>query len=97
MKERFEGPTPPLTAPDALDLTDVAAILTAMYGRPVERQVIADDELERRMSARGVPAGAIATILNLYRAARAGEFQTVDATLARLLRRTPISLRSVLS
>ena len=97
MKERFEGPTPPLTAPDALDLTDVAAILTAMYGRPVERQVIADDELERRMTARGVPAGAIATTLNLYRAARAGEFQTVDSALARLLGRLPTSLRSVLS
>ena len=95
--ERFDGATPPLTAADALDLADVAALLTDLSGRPVERQVIADEELERRMTAGGAPAGAVATTLNLYRAARAGEFQRVDPTLATLLGRPPIPLSAILS
>jgi uncharacterized protein YbjT (DUF2867 family) len=32
---RFDGPTPPLTAPDALDLTDIAGILTDLTGRTI--------------------------------------------------------------
>ena len=41
---RFDGPTPPLTAPDALDLEDIAAILTKLTGRTIRRVVADDDE-----------------------------------------------------
>ena len=39
----FDGPTPPLTGSEALDLADVAAILTDLTGRPI-RRVVADDQ-----------------------------------------------------
>ena len=39
---RFDGPTPPLTAPDALDLADIAGIVTELTGRTI-RRVVADD------------------------------------------------------
>jgi len=41
---RFEGPTPPLTAPEAFDLQAVASILSELTGRPVSRVVADDDE-----------------------------------------------------
>jgi NAD(P)H dehydrogenase (quinone) len=41
---RFPGATPPLTAPDALDLADVAGILTELTGRTIRRVVVTDEE-----------------------------------------------------
>ena len=41
---RFDGPTPALVATEALDFTDVAAILAGLHDRPLERRVITDDE-----------------------------------------------------
>ena len=94
---RFDGPTPPLTASEALDLSDVASVLAEIHGRPVERQIITDDEQSSKMAARGIPANAIAVTLGLYRAARAGEFAAVDPTLATLIGRHPTTVREVLT
>lgn len=92
-----DGPTPPLTASDALDLQDVARLLTGPGGAPVRRRVIDDEEQATRMADRGVPPGAVAVMLGLYRAARAGEFAAVDPTLAALLGRRPTPLSDVLA
>lgn len=94
---RFDGPTPPLTAAEALDFADVATILSQLHGRPVEWQPISDEEQEKRLSANGVPAHVIGIMLGMYRAARVGEFAAVDPTLATLLGRNPTSLRDVLA
>ena len=94
---RFEGPTPPLTAAEVLDLEDVAAILSDLHDRPVERRVITDQDQANRMAEQGAPSGAIETTLGLYRAARAGEFDVVDPTLATLLGRAPTPLRDVIA
>ena len=93
---QFDGPTPPLTSSKALDLSDVAALLADLRGRHIERRVIEDAEQASRMAGRGVPQGAIDATLGLYRAARAGEFAAVDPTLARLLGRTPATIRQML-
>ena len=94
---RFDGPTPPLTAAEALDLGDIAAILTDLKGRPVERRIVTDAEQAAAMAGRGVPPGAVEMTLGLYRAARAGEFAAVDPTLARLLGRPPVTVRQMLA
>lgn len=94
---RFEGPTPPLTASKALDLADVAALLAELHGRPVERRVVTDEDQRREMEKSGVPARAIDMTLGLYEAMRAGEFATVDPTLATLLGRSPETMRDVLT
>lgn len=94
---RFEGPTPPLTAGDALDLAGAAAILSDLVGRPIERRLTTDAEEEMRLAKRGLPRGVIDITLGLFRASRANEFSTVDPTLAKLLGRFPIALRSVLA
>ena len=93
---RFDGPTPPLTASQALDLTDLAEIASQLLGRTVRRETISDEELEARLTARGAGRAA-AIVLGLYRASRNGEFSAVDPTLGNLLGRAPISLREVLA
>jgi len=91
-----DGPTAPLTASCALDLSDIAALLAELTGRPVQRRVVEDEVLAAQLAARGLPARAAATVLGLYRASREGEFAAVDPTLGRLLGRAPTSLRALL-
>ncbi len=90
---QFEGPTPPLTGSEALDLADLAAIASDVLGRPVRRSVISDEELKTKMAARGAPSAVTSITLGLYAASRNGEFSTVDPTLERLLVRRPISMK----
>ena len=93
----FDGPTPPLTATQALDLADIATIASELLGRPVERQVIADAALLAKMAERRVPAEGAAIALGLYVASRQGEFAAVDPTLQRLLNREPTTMRALLA
>ena len=89
---RFDGPTPPLTAGQALDLDDVAALLSRQAGRQIKRHVISDADHATGLRARNVPDAAIAMSLALFRAARAGEFSKADPTLASLIGKLPATL-----
>ncbi len=94
---RFDGPTPPLTASEALDFDDVASILTDLHGRLIKHETVADKDEEARMAADGALPGVIGITLGMYRAARAGEFAAVDPTLEQLLGRPPIRLEHMLA
>lgn len=93
----FNGPTPPLTAGEALDLDDVATILTDLHGRTIERQVVTDEAYVARVAEHGTPQSIIDITIAMYRAARRGEFETVDGTIAALIGRQPMSLRTYLA
>jgi uncharacterized protein YbjT (DUF2867 family) len=90
----IDGPTQPLTGGAALDLADLAQVAGEVLGRPIARTMVSDAGMVERAHAVGVPEGMIAVMLGYYRAARAGEFATVDSTLARLLGRAPQSMES---
>lgn len=94
---RFDGPTPPLTAPAALDLQDVAALLGELTGRPIRRVVADDEEWVAGLTGHGVPAGRAELVLGMFRAARRGEFATAGTDLAELLGRPATPLRAVLA
>lgn len=89
---RFDGPTPPLTGAEALDLAGLAA---EVLGRPVRRQLLTDDELRARMAARGAPAHAADIVLGFYEASRRGEFAAVHPALEQLIGRAPIRMRDL--
>jgi uncharacterized protein YbjT (DUF2867 family) len=90
---RFEGPTPPLTGPDALDLADIADVLTKLTGTTIRRTVAEDDEWAAGLVAHGVPQAQTAMMVGLFRAARRGEFAAVSPVMGDLLGRpaTPVS------
>lgn len=94
---RFEGATPPLTAEEALDLDDIADIAEQVTGHPVRRERVSDAIMEARLTDRGLPAPAVGISLGLFRASRAGEFATVDPTLAALIGRPTTPLSQVLA
>ena len=94
---RYEGPTPPLTGSQALDLADFATIASELQSQPVHRQIISDEELQAKMAAHGLPARVADISLGLYRASREGEFAAVNPTLERLLGRGPISMRDLIA
>jgi NAD(P)H dehydrogenase (quinone) len=93
---RFDGPTPPLTAPDAFDLDDVADILTKLTGRTIRRTVADDDEWAAGLVAHGAPEALATMMLGMFRAARRGEFSATSPTLGDLLGRPAAPLSSFL-
>lgn len=92
----IDGPTPPLTAGETLDLIDLAALASEILGRPILRDYVTDDEMRERAVARGVPEMVVRIMMGYYAAARAGEFAPLNGTLARLIGRAPQTMRSFL-
>jgi NAD(P)H dehydrogenase (quinone) len=86
-----------LTASEAVDLADIAALAGDITGRSIARVVVADNEYRAQLSARGLPDAAIGMSMGIFAAANAGQFATVDPTLAQLLGRPPTSIRTILT
>ena len=95
-KGGLDGITPALTGSEALDLANVAEIVSEVTGRPIRRVVVSDDEFRSRLLAHGTPEPAVDMFLGFYAASRQGEFARVDPTLARLIGRPPMTMRDVL-
>ncbi|MEV7807234.1 NAD(P)H-binding protein [Microbispora sp. NPDC088329] len=94
---RLDGITPPLTGPEALDLTDVAAIASDLTGREITRVTVPDEEWVAGMVARGVPEQQARFLLGMFEASRRGEFAEVGPALGELLGREPTALRYLLA
>ncbi|WP_369200935.1 SDR family oxidoreductase [Streptomyces sp. PU-14G] len=93
---RFEGPTPPLTGPAALDFDTVAEIASQATGRPFTRTVVPDDAFREQVLKHGAPTPVADLMLSIFAAARNGEFAAVDSTLAELIGREPATFRTQL-
>lgn len=93
----FDGATPPLTGPEALDLSALAAIASELTGREITRTTVADADFHATLVARGVPDERATLLVGMFEASRAGEFATVDPTLERLLGRPPTPVRDTLA
>ncbi|GLW21734.1 NAD(P)H-binding protein [Microbispora triticiradicis] len=93
----LDGITPPLTGPEALDLTDIAAIASELTGREITRVTVPDDEWITGVVSRGVPEGQARFLLGMYEASRQGEFAEVCPALGEVLGRKPTAFRDVLA
>jgi NAD(P)H dehydrogenase (quinone) len=93
---RFDGPTPPLTGPQALTFAELAKIATVTTGRTITRTTASDDEFRAQLTGDGVPEQAADQLAGIFLAARAGEFTAVDPTLADLIGHEPLSFEAVL-
>ena len=92
----FDGISPPLTADRAVDLDAVARLASEALGREVVREVVDDADHRAAQVAQGRPAWLVDLLMTLFQASRAGEFNVVDPTLARILGRTPTSFQTIL-
>lgn len=91
-----DGVSPPLTAPEAHDLDDVAGLLSELTGRSIRRVVADDDEWMQGLIGHGVPEGQARMLLGMFLASRRGEFAATGPTLEQLLGRPAQALRTVL-
>lgn len=94
---RLDGVSPPLTAPEAFTMADLAAVASELTGREVKQVTVSDDEWRDAMVAQGAPAPMAEMLLGMYRAARRGDFAAIDPTLEKLLGRRPQTMRDVLA
>lgn len=94
--EVIDGPTPPLTGNEALDLADLAKLAGNILGKPISRTILSEASMEAKARAAGVPEETIGVMLGYYRASRAGEFEAIDGMLAKIIRRVPQTMGTVL-
>ncbi|MFI7680721.1 NAD(P)H-binding protein [Actinophytocola sp. NPDC049390] len=94
---RFDGPTPPLTAPEVFDLEQAAAILGELGGRTIRRVVVDDEEWRAGLVAQGSPEARVTMLLGMFQASRRGEFAVTGPALEELLGRPATPLRAVLA
>jgi uncharacterized protein YbjT (DUF2867 family) len=92
----LDGVTPPLTAPELLDLDGVAGILSDITGRTISRVVVDDEAWKAEAVGRGMPLPAADFTLGMFRAARRGEFAVTDPTLEALVGHHATSARAML-
>ncbi|WP_373235861.1 NmrA family NAD(P)-binding protein [Cohaesibacter celericrescens] len=95
-RETIEGPTPPLTGSEALDMGDLARLAGEVVGQTIERRFISEDTMVENARIHGLPESVIRVMTGYYRAAREGEFATIDPTMKRLLGREPQHIKDAL-
>ena len=96
-EDRFDGPTPPLTASHALDMTAIAKLASEISRRSIERVTVTDEAYRAGMIAQGIPEIGIAITMGMFLASREREFAAVDPTLESSIGRPPTAMRDVLA
>ncbi len=92
----YDGPTT-LTASAAPTFEEVAAVASAVVGRPVERVVMDPEEWVAAQVAAGRPEFVARFTLSMYEAAQDGFFAGVDPLLGTLLGRGPRTVHDLLA
>jgi len=93
---RFDGRTPPLTGPEAMDMARVAEIASRVTGRQIRRVVVPDEEYRRGLLSAGLPTPAADMLVGLFAASRRGDFGPADPALAGLLGRPATTVEDYL-
>jgi NAD(P)H dehydrogenase (quinone) len=88
----LDGVSPPLTALEAPDMAEVAAIAGHLAGRELRRVVVSDADYRATLVGHGVPGPAADMLVGMFAASRRGDFAAADPTLSHLLDRPPTSL-----
>ncbi len=96
LEDMYDGPTPPLTASEALDLEDIARIMSEVSGTPIRRVTISDAQYRANLLQHGLPEHMAGLLVSMFEASRNGEFAATDPALEGLLCRPPKSMETVI-
>ena len=86
-----EGKTYPITGPDALTMTEVAAALSAATGRPIRYVDVPPAEAKAAQLAAGMPAYLADGLAELFAERRKGKEATVSQVIQTIFKRRPMS------
>jgi uncharacterized protein YbjT (DUF2867 family) len=92
----FDGATPPLTGPEEVTMSRVAAIASDLTGREIRHVVVEDEEYRQGLLAAGLPESAADMLVGLFAASRRGDFGPADPALATLLGRPTTTIEDYL-
>jgi uncharacterized protein YbjT (DUF2867 family) len=86
-----EGKTYPITGPDALTMTEVAAALSAATGRPIRYVDVPPEDARAAQVAAGMPAYLADGLAELFAERRKGKEATVSPVIPTIFKRRPLS------
>jgi uncharacterized protein YbjT (DUF2867 family) len=86
-----EGKTYPITGPDALTMTEVAAALTAATGRPIRYVDVPPADAKAAQIAAGMPPYLAEGLAELFAERRKGKEATVSQVIPTIFKRRPMS------
>ena len=89
-----EASAPVLTGSEALDHTEIAAILSRSTGREIRYTARSHDDTRAALRAAGLPEAVIEASLTRFREVETGAFAAVSQALGDLLGRAPRSFAS---
>ena len=93
----LDGVSPALTAAASIDMAEVAHLMSELTGRAIRHRVVPDEDYRAGLLAHGAPVPVADLLLSMFEASRRDEFAAADATLPRLLERSPLTVRDVLA
>lgn len=82
-----------LTGPEALDHAQVAEILSEVCGRRISYHALTEEQMAETARAAGIPEAAVAYLMALYSAVRAGYAEIVTADFEQITGRKPTAFR----
>ena len=83
-----------LTGPEALDYAEVAKVITAMWGHPIEYHSITEDQMTAGLRAHGMPDSAVAYLATLYSVVRAGYAAGITSDVETITGRRPTDFKT---
>ncbi len=86
-----EGKTYPITGPDALTMTEVAAALSAATGKPIRYVDVPPEDAKAAQLAAGMPAYLADGLAELFAERRKGKEATVSHVIQTIFKRRPLS------
>ena len=93
----LDGITPPLTAPEAFDMADLATIASEITGREVKRVTVSDRQYRETLMGHGLPEFRADVLVGIFQAARRGDFAATGPMLGELIGRPPKTMHDVLA
>ncbi len=85
-----------ITGPEALDLFDIADILSSAWNRKITAVDLDPSEYDKLLSARGLPPFVVDGVVGLRKAVGAGEYAAISQDAGRLAGRPPQPLSDYL-
>jgi uncharacterized protein YbjT (DUF2867 family) len=96
LSDRYDGDTLDLTGPERLTMTDVAALLTEVTGKPVRYEEETLEEAYASRASYGAPQFEVDGWVSTYTAIAAGELDVLSPAVRMVTGREPIALRDLL-
>jgi NAD(P)H dehydrogenase (quinone) len=86
-----------ITGPEKRTVTEIAALVSEIYGKPIEVVPVGDEQLAQGIQAAGLPPPVAALLVSFDANTRAGKFDVLSNAVEQLTGKPPQKLRDFLA